>query len=57
MYEARIIVPKNQRLNIGKVAPQIIEESGTMLDGGGDQIMLPKEWPLDWIKEIRVVPN
>ncbi|WP_240321461.1 T7SS effector LXG polymorphic toxin [Streptococcus intermedius] len=57
MYEARIIVPKNQRLNIGKVAPQIIEESGTILDGGGDQIMLPKEWPLDWIKEIRVVPN
>ncbi|HBM4664685.1 TPA: hypothetical protein LWS82_001762, partial [Listeria monocytogenes] len=29
MYEAEIIIPKGQQINIGKVAPQAIESTGT----------------------------
>lgn len=41
MYEAEIIIPKGQQINIGKVAPQAIESTGTILKGGVDQIVLP----------------
>lgn len=56
MYEARIVVPKGQVLNIGKVAEQYTK-TGTKLAGGADQILLPENWPLEWIKDIRVVPS
>ncbi len=41
-YEAAILIPKGTVLNIGKVAPQTIKESGTILDGNADQILLPQ---------------
>lgn len=56
MYEAEIEIPKGQVLNIGKVAPQVIKETGTVLKGRADQILLPMGWPLNWIKKIRIVP-
>jgi len=57
MYEATIVVPKGQILNIGKVAPQTIKSTGTVLDGGADQILMPQNWPLDWIKGVKNVPS
>ena len=56
-YEAVIKIPKGVELNIGKVAPQKINSSGFILKGGADQVLLPNPWPLDWIVDIRVVPN
>ena len=57
MYEAEITIPKGEKLNIGKVAPQINVKTGTILKGGADQILLPQDWPLEWITDIRVVPS
>jgi hypothetical protein len=57
MYEAKIIVPKGEILHIGKVGPQVIEASGTVLEGGLDQIILKKGWPLEWVKNIREIPS
>lgn len=57
MYEAEIIIPKGQQINIGQVAPQVIKSTGTKLVGGADQILLPQDWPLEWINLIRNVPN
>ncbi|EOX2686168.1 hypothetical protein ACQUJA_000648 [Enterococcus faecalis] len=57
MYEAEITIPKGEKLNIGKVAPQINDKTGTVLKGGADQILLPQDWPLEWIIDIRVVPS
>ncbi|EPS7238976.1 hypothetical protein ACVHID_003063, partial [Listeria monocytogenes] len=57
MYEAEIIIPKGQQINIGKVAPQAIESTGTILKGGVDQIVLPRNWSSDWIINIKSVPN
>ena len=54
-YEAKIVVPKGTVLSIGKVASQKISTTGTILEGGLDQILLPMDWPLDWIKNIRKV--
>lgn len=56
-YEAEIQIPAGQRVNIGIVAPQTIKGSGTLLPGGAVQILLPKDWPLEWITKIRVVPS
>jgi hypothetical protein len=56
MYEAVIGVPEGQVLNIGKVAEQYTK-TGTKLVGGADQILLPQNWPLEWIEEIKHVPS
>jgi RHS repeat-associated protein len=56
MYEAMIEVPKGEVLNIGKVAEQFTK-TGTKLAGQSDQVLLPKDWDLNWIKDIRVVPS
>ncbi|EBF5144511.1 TPA_asm: hypothetical protein GYO66_01810 [Listeria monocytogenes] len=56
-YEIEITIPKGQQLNIGKVAPQNIESTGTVLSGGADQILLPLGWPSEWITNIRIVPS
>ncbi|TDL32800.1 transposase [Jeotgalibacillus sp. S-D1] len=52
--EAVIRVPKGQILNIGKVEQQFTE-SGTILQGGADQILMPLNWPSEWIIETRSV--
>ncbi|WP_167630620.1 T7SS effector LXG polymorphic toxin [Listeria valentina] len=57
MYEAEIVIPKGEKLNIGKVAPQTIPGVGTKLAGGADQILMPQDWPLNWISKISPIPN
>ena len=57
MYEVEIRIPKGETLSIGKVAPQKISLSGTVLKGGADQILLPQDLPLEWITDFRIVPN
>ena len=56
-YEAVIKIPKGVELNIGKIAPQTINSSGFILKGGADQVLLPNQWPLDWIVDIGIVPS
>ncbi|MBY8914943.1 hypothetical protein KY305_19745, partial [Bacillus sp. YC2] len=53
-FEAVIEIPKGTILDIGKVAPQKTA-TGTILEGKGDQILLPMDWPDEWIKETRKV--
>jgi len=55
-YEAVIEVPKGQILNIGRVEKQYTK-TGALLEGDGDQILLPQGWPSEWTKEIRKVPS
>ncbi|MBC1723453.1 T7SS effector LXG polymorphic toxin [Listeria seeligeri] len=55
--EIEIIIPEGTILNIGKVAPQTIKSTGTILSGGADQILLPQGWSTDWITNLRVVPS
>jgi hypothetical protein len=55
MYEAVIRVPKGTTLNIGKVAPQTLDATGTVLRGRADQVLMPENWPLEWIQRIRVI--
>lgn len=49
-YEAVIEVPKGQILNIGRVEKQNTK-TGALLEGDGDQILLPQGWPSEWIIE------
>ena len=55
IYEAKITIPKGTIINIGRVAPQTIKESGTILKGDSDQILMPRDWPTTWIKSTREV--
>ena len=57
MYEVEIRISKGETLSIGKVVPQNISSSGTVLKSGADQILLPQDWPLEWITDFRIVPN
>ncbi len=54
-FEAEIVIPKGTRLNIGKVAPQTIESTGTVLKGGSDQLLMPQGWSQDWVVGLRNV--
>lgn len=56
-YEAEVLVPKGTQLDIGKVAPQTIESTGTVLDGLSDQLLMPQNWPKEWIQNIRNVKS
>ena len=55
-YEAVIEVPKGTTINISRVEKQYTK-TGTLLEGDGNQILLPQGWPSEWIKEIREVPS
>lgn len=54
-YEAEIVIPKGTKLHVGKVAPQTIKSSGTVLDGESDQLLMPQNWPKEWIKNVKNV--
>lgn len=56
-YEIEITITKGQQLNIGKVAPQTIESTGTILSGGVDQILLPQGWSSEWMTNTKIVPS
>ncbi|WP_246888907.1 hypothetical protein [Pseudomonas chlororaphis] len=55
VFEAEIVIPKGTKLDVGKVAPQTIKSTGTVLDGGADQLLMPRDWPKEWIKSTRDV--
>jgi hypothetical protein len=46
-FEAELIIVKGTKVNLGKVAPQ-----GKYL-GGADQVLLPLEYPENWIKSVK----
>lgn len=54
--EEKIIVPKGVIINIGIVAP-VKTLSGTVLEGGADQILLPTDWPEKWVVGYRYVTS
>lgn len=54
MVEARLVVPTGTVIHVGIVAPQILP-SGTVLEGGADQVMLPANWPKEWITGYRIL--
>ena len=54
--EEKIIVPKNVFLNIGIVAP-VEFLSGTILEGGADQVLLSENWSENWVVGYRFVTS
>lgn len=54
MVEARLLVPAGTAIQVGVVAPQTLP-TGTVLPGGADQIMLPADWPDEWITGYRLL--
>lgn len=55
-FEATIQVPRGTTLNVGRVAPQTLK-TGTVLKGGAEQLLLPKDYPSSWIVGNRKVPS
>ena len=54
MFEAKILVPAETKINVGIVAP-VTSKSGTIFPGGADQIMMPLNWPKEWVIGYRRV--
>lgn len=54
MYEAKLLVPAGTRLSVGIVA-SVTLPIGTILPGGADQLLLPKDWPEEWVQGYRRV--
>lgn len=54
--EEKIVVPKNVILNIGIVAPVKLF-SGTILEVGADQVLLPENWSEKWVVGYRFVTS
>ncbi|MDY0406304.1 hypothetical protein P5G51_013695 [Virgibacillus sp. 179-BFC.A HS] len=55
-HEAVIEVPKGTTLNIGRAEKQITK-TGAVMHGDADKVLLPLNYPLDWIKEIWQIPS
>ncbi|MCY8808053.1 T7SS effector LXG polymorphic toxin [Bacillus atrophaeus] len=55
-YEAVIEVPKGTTLNVGRAEKQYTK-SGSILQGDEDQVLLPLDYSLKWIKEIKQIPS
>jgi hypothetical protein len=51
-YKAEIKVPSQKKLNIGKAGPQPLPPATPILTGGADQIIMPYQWPEEWIVKI-----
>ena len=54
MFEAKILVPAGTKINVGIVAP-VMSKSGAIFPGGADQIMMPLNWPKEWVIGYRRV--
>ncbi|MBC8954444.1 hypothetical protein [Xenorhabdus sp. PB62.4] len=52
-FEAEIEIPQDTKLNIGIVGKQPPSSDTPKYRGGGDQILLPRDYPMDWVKSIR----
>lgn len=56
LVEAKIVVPIGITLNVGVVAPVHLK-TGTILEGGADQVLLPLNWSKEWIVGYREVTS
>ncbi|VVE37841.1 hemagglutinin repeat-containing protein [Pandoraea terrigena] len=52
-FEAVIEVPQGQKLNVGKVGKQPTESDSPKYRGGEDQVLLPRGYPVDWVRSVR----
>lgn len=55
-YEAIIEIPEGTILNIGRAEKQFTK-TDAVLKGNEDQILLPLNYSLEWIKEIKHIPS
>ena len=46
-FEAELIIEKGTKVDLGKIAPQSI------YSGGADQILMPRNYPENWVKNIK----
>jgi len=54
LVEELILVPAGTVLQVGKVAAVTLP-TGTVLEGGADQVLLPYQWPSEWIQGYREI--
>lgn len=54
MFEVKLLVPAGTKLSVGIVA-SVTLPIGTVLPGGADQLLLPKDWPEEWVQGYRRV--
>lgn len=54
--EEKLLIPKGVVLQVGAVGPVTLLSS-TVLEGGADQVLLPKDWPEDWVIGYRYVTS
>ncbi len=56
LVEEKILVPIGTKINVGIVAPVTLN-TGTILVGGAEQVLLPRNWSKDWIIGYREVTS
>ena len=56
LVEEKILVPVGTKINVGLVAPVTLN-TGTILTGGAEQVLLPRNWPKKWIIGYREVTS
>ena len=56
LAEEKILVPIGTKISVGVVAPVILN-TGTVLDGGAEQVLLPMNWPKSWVVGYREVTS
>ncbi len=56
LVEEKILVPPNTKISVGLVAPVTLN-TGTILTGGAEQVLLPQNWPKEWIIGYREVTS
>lgn len=56
LVEEKILVPVGTKINVGLVAPVTLN-TGTILTGGAEQVLLPRNWPKEWIIGYREVTS
>lgn len=56
LAEEKILVPVGTKISVGVVAPVILN-TGTVLEGGAEQVLLPMNWSKSWIVGYREVTS
>lgn len=56
MVEEKIIVPPGQIISVGIFAPVVLE-TGIVLKGGAEQVLLPQNWPQSWVVGYREITS
>lgn len=56
VYEEKILLPKSSIISVGIVAP-VKTKTGMILEGGADQILLPKDWSEEMVIGYRRVTS